>query len=754
MAQTPDVIKIGGLCDRTGESKVIGQEYCPAVADYIALVNRKGGVLGHKLEYTEIDHAYTPERAIDGYERLKRDGVVTIMNYGVPTLLALTPRYMADRIPAFNSGTGRGDAIDGVTWPYIFPGVASYWSQAGVVMKYLKDNGAKKGTKIAYLYFDNPAGRDGIAMVEAIANVEGYVVRKFPVQPPGIEIESQVNEIIHDFKPDWVVPSLFGKSPAVAIKEFRKGGFPLNRVVSFVWGAGSADVEGAGWDVAQGYLGVQFAAIGRAPPVMQELVAMFRDQGKDVPEVFWQRLLQPWPPAWGPARGRHPARDPEPRLAGHRRQRQARLRGDPELRRAGARSLAHVDAAGSRRRGLPARVPGEGHRVGARERLDTRLSRRGHGAGEEGQQQVARRAIAHTRIETVDSKKLDALRRKYSDAKGGDIFDPEFAAVAAQVFSGAERRKWPFADPATLLGAPFRPDASSLPDFGGLDVALVGVPMDLGVTNRAGARLGPRAVRGVERIGPFDHVLRIAPTVHLAVADIGDVPMQSRFSLDQCHADIEAFFTRICAAGVIPLAVGGDHSITCSILKAVGRERPVGMVHIDAHCDTSGEYEGAKFHHGGPFRQAVLAGVLDPERSIQIGIRGGAEYLWEFSYDSGMTVLHDEDVTKMGIPAVVARAREVVGDGPVYVTFDVDGVDPGFAPGTGTPEVGGLTPREVLAILRGLAGLDVVGGDVVEIAPQYDATTNTAQIGAQCLFEMLCLVAVARAGRHHGASTR
>ena len=342
----------------------------------------------------------------------------------------------------------------------------------------------------------------------------------------------------------------------------------------------------------------------------------------------------------------------------------------------------------------------------------------------------------------MNSDKLAALRRKYTDAKGGDIFDPEFAAVAAQVFSNPERRKWPFADVATLLAAPYRPDAPSLSDFGGLDVALVGVPMDLGVTNRAGARLGPRAVRDVERIGPSEHALRIAPSVHLSVADVGDVPMQSRFSLDQCHADIEAYFTKVCAAGVVPLAVGGDHSITHSILKAVGRDRPVGMVHIDAHCDTAGEYEGAKFHHGGPFRHAVLAGVLDPERSIQIGIRGGAEYLWEFSYESGMTVLHIEDVMTMGIPAVVARAREVVGSGPIYVTVDVDAIDPGFAPGTGTPEVGGLTPREVLAILRGLAGLNVVGGDVVEVAPQYDATTNTAQVGAQCLFELLCLVAI------------
>jgi guanidinopropionase len=347
----------------------------------------------------------------------------------------------------------------------------------------------------------------------------------------------------------------------------------------------------------------------------------------------------------------------------------------------------------------------------------------------------------------LDKDKLEALRRKYADAKGGDIFDPEFAAVGKQFFTNSERRKWPFSDPATFLGAAFRPDAAALPDFGGLDVALIGVPMDLGVTNRAGARLGPRAVRNVERIGPYEHALRIAPTMHLAYADIGDVPMQSRFSLEQCHADIEAFFMKVCAANVIPLAVGGDHSITHSILKAVGRERPVGMVHIDAHCDTAGEFEGSKFHHGGPFRQAVLAGVLDPERSIQIGIRGGAEYLWEFSYQSGMTVLHAEDVTAMGIPAVVTKAREVIGDGPFYVTFDVDGVDPGFAPGTGTPEVGGLTPREVLGILRGLAALDIVGGDVVEVAPQYDATTNTAQIGAQGLFELLCLVALSRRDR-------
>ena len=160
-------------------------------------------------------------------------------------------------------------------------------------MKYVQDNGAKKGTKIAYLYFDNPAGRDGIPMVEAIALKEGYVVRKFAVQPPGLEIEHQVNDITREFNADWVVGSLFGRSPAVSIKEFKKAGFPLNRVISFVWGAGSADVEVAGWDVAQGYLGVQFAAVGRNLPVIQELVQMYRDQGKEVPKyvgsVYYNR---------------------------------------------------------------------------------------------------------------------------------------------------------------------------------------------------------------------------------------------------------------------------------------------------------------------------------------------------------------------------------------------------------------------------------------------------------------------------------
>ena len=324
------------------------------------------------------------------------------------------------------------------------------------------------------------------------------------------------------------------------------------------------------------------------------------------------------------------------------------------------------------------------------------------------------------------------------------MFDPEFARVAALQFKEGDRRAWPFANAATLLGAPYRPDLAASLNFADIDIALIGVPMDLGVTNRAGARLGPRAVRAVERVGPYEHVMKIVPMAEARVADIGDVPMRSRYNLEACHVDIEAFYTQLIASGVIPVSVGGDHSISAAILKAVGRSAPVGLVHIDAHCDTSGPYEGSKFHHGGPFRQAVLEGVLDPERTIQIGIRGPAEYLWEFSYDSGMSVVHAEEVSRIGMAAIIEQARVVAGSGPVYVSFDVDSLDPGFAPGTGTPEVGGLTPREVLALLRGLRGLDIIGGDVVEVAPQYDATSNTAQCGAQMLFEILCLCVEAR----------
>ncbi len=336
---------------------------------------------------------------------------------------------------------------------------------------------------------------------------------------------------------------------------------------------------------------------------------------------------------------------------------------------------------------------------------------------------------------------LEALRDRYQNASGSEIFDPEFRKVADLVFGDGHNRQAPYWGVPTLLKAPLRQDAA--PDFTDIDVALLGIPLDLGVTNRPGARFGPRAVRNVERVGPYDHVLRAVPTAHVRVADVGDVPFRSRFDLAMSHEDIERFVRIIVEAGVVPLSVGGDHSIGLPLLRAVGRDRPVGLIHIDAHCDTSGSFEGCKFHHGGPFRQAVLDGVLDPRRTVQIGIRGNSEYLWEFSYASGMTVIHAEEVEELGMKAVIEKARAIAGDGPTYVSFDVDALDPAFASGTGTPEIGGLTSTQALGILRGLSGLDIVGGDVVEIAPQYDPTTNTAQVAAQVFFELLCLAAEA-----------
>ena len=341
---------------------------------------------------------------------------------------------------------------------------------------------------------------------------------------------------------------------------------------------------------------------------------------------------------------------------------------------------------------------------------------------------------------TSFEENLRRLRAEYGEAGGGTVRDPLFRQVVEQLFDKSGTRKPPYAGIPTLLATPARPVDWLSPDFADLQVALIGVPMDLGVTNRNGARFGPRALRTIERIGPFHHVLRTMPIADLRVADVGDIAFRSRFSLDLSHEDIERCIGLAVSAGVAPLSVGGDHSMTLPILRAVGKHRPVGMVHIDAHCDTAGPFDLSKFHHGGPFRQAVLAGVLDPRRTVQIGIRGSSEYLWEFSTDSGMTVIHAEEIERIGLAALVETTRRVVGNGATYLSFDIDSLDPAYAPGTGTPEIGGLTTREAQAILRGLKGINLVGGDVVEVAPQYDATTNTAHAGAQMLFEILSLM--------------
>ena len=281
-----------------------------------------------------------------------------------------------------------------------------------------------------------------------------------------------------------------------------------------------------------------------------------------------------------------------------------------------------------------------------------------------------------------------------------------------------------------------------LEDAKGVDIGVIGVPFDGGVTNLTGARHGPRAVREqTTLVRRVNQATGICPFDLVSVADLGDAWLEAPYELMGAHREIQDFFANVAKAGTTTLAVGGDHSISLPILRAIAKDGPVGMVHIDAHCDTGGEFDQTRFHHGGPFRLAVLDGVLDPTRCIQIGIRGSSEYLWEFSKDAGMTVIHAEEVSALGVAEIVRLAREVVGDGPTYLSFDVDGLDPVYAPGTGTPEIGGLTTREALAVFHGLKGLNICGGDVVEVAPQYDPSTNTAQAGAQMLFEILSLMA-------------
>jgi guanidinopropionase len=301
-----------------------------------------------------------------------------------------------------------------------------------------------------------------------------------------------------------------------------------------------------------------------------------------------------------------------------------------------------------------------------------------------------------------------------------------------------------YAEIATFMRAPL---ARSLDE---VDIGLIGVPTDLGVTNRPGARHGPREIRNASSLmRAFNLGLDLNPYDLCRIADLGDVRFSNRFDLSKQVQEIEAFYRKVHAAGVRPVTAGGDHSITYPIFRALAAKAPIGMVHIDAHTDTWGEFAGSKVHHGAPFRLAVEAGLLDPRRAIQIGIRGGQNFMEgiEFSRAMGMRVVFIEEFASLGVDRIIEEARKVVGAGPTYISFDVDGLDPVYAPGTGTPEIGGITTLEAQRLLRGLRGLNLIGGDVVEVAPPYDQTGNTALVGATLMFEILCLIA----DRHFGA---
>jgi branched-chain amino acid transport system substrate-binding protein len=290
-------IVIGVQCDRTGPTQIVGTVLCPGFHDYIALVNSKGGVEGFKLKALEIDHEYKVPPAVESYERHKKEGAVTMAIYGTPQIYALTQKLTEDKIPGTSPGFGRADAADGTRYPYIFPIAATYWSQGTAAVDFVKKQlgGSLKGKKIAYIFYDNPAGREPLEVLEDLAAREGFQLKTFAVPPPGVEMGAQVLDIAQRYRADFVIAHLFGGAPAVSIKEFKRVGYPLKKVIAFVWGSAEANIDAAGgFPVAEGYYTMQFAGVGTDYPVLNEIRDMYKKQGKPAPKemestVFYNR---------------------------------------------------------------------------------------------------------------------------------------------------------------------------------------------------------------------------------------------------------------------------------------------------------------------------------------------------------------------------------------------------------------------------------------------------------------------------------
>jgi branched-chain amino acid transport system substrate-binding protein len=286
-AQSKAEIVIGLQCDRTGPTSIVGTVLCPGYHDYIALVNSRGGVEGHPIKALEIDHEYKVPPGVESYERHKKEGAVLIGVYGTPHIYALAQKLTEDRIPGTSPGFGSAAAADGQRYPYIFPIAATYWSQGAAAVDFVKKRlgGSLKGKKIAYIFYDNPAGREPIGLIEDIAAKEGFTLKTFAVPPPGVEMGAQVLDIGQRYRPDFVIGHLFGGAPSVSLKEFKRVGYPLNKVVSLVWGAAEANIEGAGgFAVAEGYYVMQFAGVGSDYPVLKDITEMYKKQGKPAPK--------------------------------------------------------------------------------------------------------------------------------------------------------------------------------------------------------------------------------------------------------------------------------------------------------------------------------------------------------------------------------------------------------------------------------------------------------------------------------------
>jgi len=282
-------IMIGGQCDRTGPTQIVGVVLCPAIQDYIDLVNSQGGVEGYKIKYNELDNEYKVPPAVEEYQRQKQAGAVSMAIYGTPQVQALNQKLVEDKIPGTSPGFGISASADGSRFPYLFPVAATYWSQGAAAIQFIKDKlgGGLQGKKIAYVYYDNPAGHEPLPILEDLQKTEGFELRSFAVPPPGVEMGAQVLDITQRYHPDFVIDHLFGRSPSVAIKEYKRAGYPLSKVIGLVWASAEADIIAAGgWQVAEGYHTLQFAGAGDEYPVRQEIKAMYKAQGKEPPKTM------------------------------------------------------------------------------------------------------------------------------------------------------------------------------------------------------------------------------------------------------------------------------------------------------------------------------------------------------------------------------------------------------------------------------------------------------------------------------------
>jgi branched-chain amino acid transport system substrate-binding protein len=282
-------VVIGGTCDRTGPTQINGVGICPGIQDYYDLVNSKGGIDGYRIKYMEIDHEYKVPQGVEAYEREKRDGAISMMVYGTPQVQALNQKLTEDKIPGTSPGFGIAASADGKRYPYLFPVAATYWSQGAAAIQFVKEKlgGSLEGKKIAYIFYDNPAGREPLPVIEDLQQLEKFELRTFAVPPPGVEMGAQVLDITQRYRPDFVIAHLFGRSPSLAIKEFKRTGYPLSKVMGLVWASAEHDIMAAGgWPVAEGYHTLTFAGIGDDYPVRQEIKAMYKAQGRELPSAM------------------------------------------------------------------------------------------------------------------------------------------------------------------------------------------------------------------------------------------------------------------------------------------------------------------------------------------------------------------------------------------------------------------------------------------------------------------------------------